>query len=262
MGCRIGRKEEWKNRLLLEGSMHECNSFVTLTYAPEYLPQDYSLSKHHAVTWVKRLRRVLEPLRIRFFLVGEYGDKSWRPHYHAIIFGYDFPDKYVWARGKRDETRYRSPLLEKTWNLGQCEVGSFNDLSAGYVSGYTIKKMTGDFAQEHYRRMNPETGEVHDLIPEFCLMSRNPGIGRTWYDAHHRDAFPSDFLVFNGERKQVPRYFKRILDEQDARMAAKVSSKRKLAGRKPSRDKTEDGLLRRELYRRHLHSQRAKKEPE
>lgn len=259
MGCRIARKEEWKNRILLEGKMHECSSFVTLTYAPEHLPADYSLSKHHFQTWMKRLRRVIEPTQIRFFGVGEYGGQNWRPHYHALIFGYDFPDKYFWANRANGEIGYRSPLLEATWPLGFSEVGSFTAQTAAYVAGYTIKKMGGEYAKEHYRRMNPATGEIHELTPEFALMSRRPGIGRTWYEENKRDVFPSDFLIFEGRKTMVPRYFKRVIDEQDAKTAQKVEAQRKAAGRKPSPDKTEDGMLRRELYRQHLHNKRTKR---
>lgn len=260
MGCRISRKEEWKNRLLLEGSMHECSSFVTLTYAPEFLPTNYSLSRRHLQTWLKRLRFVLDPLRIRFFAVGEYGDTNFRPHYHAIIFGYDFPDRYLWRMGKHNMPLYRSELLERTWNLGHAEIGTFGAMAAGYVSGYTIKKMGGEYGAEHYRRMNPDTGEIHQVEPEFSLMSRRPGIGRAWFDANARDAFPSDYLIVDGKKRQVPRYFKRLLDAQNEKMSSEVNAKRKAAGRKPSRDRTEEGLRRREEHARYLQTQRAKKE--
>jgi hypothetical protein len=46
------------------------------------------------------LRKKISPLKIRFFHCGEYGDKTRRPHYHALIFGYGFPDKKLFKKQK------------------------------------------------------------------------------------------------------------------------------------------------------------------
>lgn len=211
--------------------MHECGSFVTLTYNQVHLPLDYSLSPRHAETWLKRLRFVLDPLRIRYFLCGEYGGQHLRPHYHAIIFGFDFPDRTPWRITSSGAPSFRSALLERTWTLGNCEVGTLTPESAGYVAGYSVKKINGEASAEHYRRMNPNTGEIHQVIPEFVRMSSRPGIGRAWYDQHGRDAFPSDFLIVDGQRKAVPRYYKRILDEEKPKLATKVDVARKKRGR-------------------------------
>lgn len=260
MGCRITRQDEWRSRLILEGKMHECSSFVTLTYAPENLPEDYSLSKRHLQTWLKRLRFVLDPLRIRFFACGEYGTKNLRPHYHAIIFGYDFPDRTYFAQGVNGEVRYRSELLERTWTLGYSELGSFTPQSAGYVAGYSLKKITGEAAEKHYERMNPETGQIHQVLPEFILMSSRPGIGLPWYSKHGRDAFPSDFLIIDGCRKPVPRYFKRKFDDTGDLNVLRVNAARKAAGRKPSRDKTWERRKGREEVAEYRAKQRQDKE--
>lgn len=240
MGCRISRQDEWRTRLVLEGKMHETSSFVTLTYAPQHVPSDYSLSKDDLQRWLKRLRARLEPVRIRYFACGEYGGKNLRPHYHAIVFGYDFPDRTPWRQTASGEVSYRSALLDETWGLGHCEVGTFTPKSAGYVAGYSLKKLTGDPGREHYRRMNPETGQIFDVLPEFILASSRPGIGLAWYEQHGDDAFPSDFLIVNGERKPVPRYFKRKLDDSGDLNSLRVNWARRQAGRKPSRDKTDD----------------------
>lgn len=215
IGCRLMRKDEWKSRIILEGKMHECASFVTLTYDQEHLPEDYSLSKHHAQTWVKRLRKVLGELRIRYFLCGEYGGEKLRPHYHAIIFGFDFPDKTPWRKTGSGEVSYRSELLERTWTLGHSEVGTFTPASAGYVAGYSIKKISGNPADEHYRRMNPETGQIYQVTPEFILMSSRPGIGKPWMDEYKADVEESTFIIIEGQRKPLPRYFKRHLEGRD-----------------------------------------------
>lgn len=236
--------------------MHETSSFVTLTYSGQHLPTDYSLSKRHLQTWLKRLRFVVDPIRIRYFACGEYGGKTLRPHYHCIVFGYDFPDRVPWRRSASGELCYRSELLERTWPLGHAEVGTFTPQSAGYVAGYSIKKITGDEAPNHYQRMNPDTGELHQVIPEFVLMSSRPGIGRSWYEENRVDAFPSDFLIIDGQRKRVPRYYKRLLDAENERVAVQVEHERKMRGKRPSHDKHWTRVLKREEYAEHMFKQR------
>ena len=41
---------------------------------------------------MKRLRKKYGS-KIRFFQCGEYGELYGRPHYHACLLNFDFPDK-------------------------------------------------------------------------------------------------------------------------------------------------------------------------
>ena len=93
--CRINKRREWTFRLELEASLHEHNSFVTLTYADQFLPEDGSVNPRHTQLWLKRLRKVLDPRKVRFFLCGEYGDQTFRPHYHACLFGVGLDDAHL-----------------------------------------------------------------------------------------------------------------------------------------------------------------------
>jgi hypothetical protein len=56
----------------------------------------------------------ISPLKIRFFHCGEYGDKTRRPHYHALIFGYGFPDKKIFKKQKSGDL-FTSDILTKCW---------------------------------------------------------------------------------------------------------------------------------------------------
>ena len=104
--------------------MHEENAFITLTYDDEHLPELGSLKFSDFQKFIRRFRKKLarEDMkahgvvyrRLRFYHCGEYGDKEGRPHFHAILFGYDFTDKCLWVRGSKYQ-RWRSAELDGLW---------------------------------------------------------------------------------------------------------------------------------------------------
>lgn len=208
-GCRMDKVREWSTRIIHEASMHEDSIFVTLTYGD--LPYDMSLCVRDCQLFMKRLRKALAPLKIRYFLCGEYGEQNYRPHYHAIIFGWRPVDATVWRRSPKGHLYWRSELLEAAWSLGFCEFGDVSPSNAAYVAGYALKKMRGADDPNKYVRLHPLTGEVLNVVPEFALMSSNPGIGSTWLDRYESDAFPSDFVVVDGEKRAVPRFYRKKL---------------------------------------------------
>jgi len=157
--------------MVLEALHHEASSFVTLTYADRSLPTVGrgvgTLCPGDATGWLKRFRKKVEPLRVRYFLVGEYGGVTQRPHYHAVLFGYP-----ACVHGG---SRYSLGLercchvcdtLRDTWGLGIVHSGSFSIQSAAYVAGYVLKKRGSDFGSTLAAR-----------VPEFTRMSLRPGIG-------------------------------------------------------------------------------------
>ena len=114
VGCRLERSRQWAIRCVHEAQTHENNAFITLTIDDEHLNKrdiPDSLDKTEFQRFVKRLRKRLGGRRIKYFHCGEYGSVNLRPHYHACIFGYDFPDRELWSI--RDDVRlYRSQELE------------------------------------------------------------------------------------------------------------------------------------------------------
>lgn len=210
-GCRMDRAQDWATRCLHEAQMHERNCFLTLSYSNEHVPQDFSVRKRPFQLFMKRLR--FEGLLCRFFAVGEYGEQTLRPHYHALLFGVDFEDKTPWAKRNGFQT-FKSKLLDKLWPFGHHEIGTVTAQSAGYVARYTLKKLNGPVADDHYWRRSPVDGQFYRVEPEFSLMSRRPGIGTTWFDRFSGDAFPSDFLVVEGRKVRPPQFY---LDKYAAR---------------------------------------------
>ena len=107
-------KITWQHRLEDEKKCHEKSCFITLTYAET----DGNLHPEDLTKFIKRLRKVVAPVKVRYYACGEYGSKGKRPHYHLVIFGYDFPDRIEFRRDKKGFMMCRSPLLEKLWTFG------------------------------------------------------------------------------------------------------------------------------------------------
>lgn len=216
MQCRLERSRQWAMRCVHESSLHDKNCFITLTYNDKFLPADFSLSKKSWQDFMKRFRVAVAPQKIRFFMCGEYGDLLSRPHYHACIFGYDFPDKLHYST--RDGVNlYTSQFLQSLWSepyskepFGYVTVGDVTFESAAYVARYITKKITGDKAKDHYQLVDGSTGECHQLLPEFTLMSRRPGIASAWHDKFKSD-LDKDFLTMRGVKMRPPRFYDKLL---------------------------------------------------
>lgn len=153
MPCRIQVKRVWAARLLLESMQHSEQCFVTLTYDEAHQPPGQNLVPADVVLWLKRLRKAVSPARLRYFLVGEYGEKTWRPHYHALLFGMPVNEQ-------------SEKLIFETWGHGFVSIGDVNVSTVRYVVGYTLKKRTKKTAPG-----------LEGRAPEFARMSRRPGIG-------------------------------------------------------------------------------------
>ena len=78
--------------------------------------------------------------------------------------------------------------------------------SAAYVARYAVKKIGGDLADDHYTRTDISTGELTYIRPEFCTMSRRPGIGRGFYDKYKSDLMKG-FITVNGHKCSVPDFY-------------------------------------------------------
>ena len=169
--CRFKRSRDWAIRCMHEAQMHDENCFITLTYAPEHLPDDESLNYDHFQRFMKRLRkRVRVP--VRFYMCGEYGENFGRPHYHACLFGYDFPDKKLLMRTKNGDNLFTSKMLNELWPYGLSSIGSVNFQSAAYVARYIMKKITGNAAFDHYNEVDEDGVITRSRTPEFTRMSR------------------------------------------------------------------------------------------
>lgn len=230
--------------------MHEDNSFLTLTYDDEHLPISYSVDPRAMQLFLKKLRNHLAPKKIRFFLCGEYGGKTGRPHYHILLFGHQFTDLVLYAESPKTKDRiYTSRILDSLWELGECKIGKVSFQSAGYVARYQMKKIGGKKAANHYRYID-KFGEVHQRHPEFSRQSNRPGIGKPWLDKFYTDLFPRDFVIHLGKKgvskMAVPKYYDKIMEREHPKAFRRVQHQRKKAFRKNADNNTPDRLAVRE----------------
>ncbi|WNK12513.1 MAG: replication initiator protein [Microvirus sp.] len=215
MGCKLERSRQWAVRMNHEAKLWPQNSFITLTYSDEAVPIDYGLNLRHLQLFFKKLRKSL-PHKIRFYACGEYGDLKGRPHYHAIVFNHQFPDKILYKK-INNKPHYTSQLLTDLWQHGHATTADFSFQSAAYVARYVTKKInTKDtYGADRYYRLSPIDGQIHSVKPEFAVMSRRPGIGHKYLEQFKSDFYPSGFVVVNGVKQAPPRYYVSKLTEEE-----------------------------------------------
>lgn len=151
---------------MLEAQGHEQNAFIGLSYSDDNLPDDGSLRPDHLKNFLKRLRKAVSPVRFRFFACGEYGDQSFRPHYHVILFGLPSCSRGLTAPNHRGICCDVCSLYSRVWGLGFVHCGQLTEKSAAYCANYTIKKLTGK-----------EVDQYSGRLPEFSRSSNRPGLG-------------------------------------------------------------------------------------
>lgn len=198
--CRQRRVDGWVFRLLQEEKRHNSSLFVTLTYANPYVPITdngfMSLTKDDPQKFFKRLRKNTGCNTIRYYLCGEYGDTTWRPHYHAILFD---------AKEQDIEDAWRDPDTGQP--LGHVHFdGAPTGDSIAYVCKYINK--------EHRIPVHARD----DRQPEFSLMSKRMGDNYLtpemvrWHsdnEAHH-------VVLPGGHEKALPRYYReKIFNQED-----------------------------------------------
>jgi hypothetical protein len=259
IGCRLDYSRQWAVRCTHEASLHEDNCFITLTYNSDNLPESNSIDKRELQLFFKKLRKAIYPTKVRYFACGEYGEQNRRPHYHSILFGWTPPDLQIHTI-KNGNILWKSEYLEKIWSKGFCIIGQVTFESAAYVARYSTKKINGDEAEEHYKSVNEDTGEILQLQPEFSLMSRGSGkqddspkwrygIGRAWFEEFKNDT-NKDFITVRGNKSGLPKYYDKLLEKEDEEEFLKRKKKRRYRAKKNGEDNTLDRLRVKEKVKR------------
>lgn len=218
IGCRMDKARQWGFRCLHEKKLWRNNFFVTLTYNDENMPPGGSLCLRDVQLFMKRLRKAKDSSQanpVRFFLGGEYGEMNRRPHYHALLFNCDFPDRLIHGKNERGEPLFVSEELAKLWSLGFVTLGEVTFDSAVYCAKYALKKFnlrvdaTAAERAEYEARyvVYDADGIVHERCPEFAVMSRRPGIGAGYYEKYGSEVRAHDNIVVDGRECRPPRFY-------------------------------------------------------
>lgn len=233
--CRLQKSAGIAIRCVHTAASYEQNCFLTLTYDDEHLPADLSLSTEVMQNFWKRLRdrictregrRVVHRPLIKYYASGEYGEQAGtreiNPHYHACLFNWDFADKKYFKKTGSGEKLYTSDLLSDLWPYGFAGIGDVTFQSAAYVARYTMAKVYGDDAAEHY----------NGRLPEKSWSSQ--GLGKEWIEKYVTSVYPHDYVVNEkGMKIRPPAYYDRYLEANypelwsdilDERSGAKINN--------------------------------------
>ncbi len=202
--CLQKKANAWTFRLSIEEKNSESAFFITLTYTDEKLYEqtggvfeEYpSVEKRDLQLFIKKLRffqskNYPKRKKIKYYAIGEYGDKFGRPHYHVIAFNID---KLVVEK------------IDRIWNNGIVHVGSTTRQSINYVTYYIFKKMEN-------KKLNAELGRKN----EFAIMSKELGIGYMVNKKYHRDN-KTFIAISNGQLTSLPLYYRKKFFSRSERL--------------------------------------------
>ena len=203
LACRLNIAREKAIRAVHESKIHNDNIFLTLTYDNDHLPKDGKLNYLDFQLFMKSLREKINrniknkenKIHVSYMVTGEYGDKTKRPHWHAIIFNYRPTDAKYKYSSDHGEDVFTSTEIRDLWNRGNIEFGSVTMDSAGYVARYAAKKLTHGQDQEHEYHPIHKTSSKH-------------AIGKKWIEKYYKDVFSKGYIILpDGQKAGIPRYY-------------------------------------------------------
>lgn len=211
--------EKYKMQLGMRGKHELINipgsMFLTLTVNEENIEKVFGenreLNHREFQLFIKRFRRFLDrnspETKIKYLMCGEYGSTGKRPHYHVIIFGYEFEDMKIWKKQGKTQL-WRSKTLEKLWKFGFSSIGMANYDSIKYLGKYVTKARL----EESPDIINEETGEIRKKKKPYIVYPR--GFGLKYMIKHRKQIFGNGFLLTpNGYKMAIPRYYKKKFKE-------------------------------------------------
>ena len=239
IGCRLERSRQWAMRCMHEASLHQDNCFITLTYDDDHMPDHGNLRPEDFQKFMKRWRFQINKnnsgnsQKLRYYMCGEYGDRTRRPHYHACIFGQSFNSDRKLLSTQGGNFLYESETLSKLWPYGHSSFGALTFESAGYVARYCLKKLNGDalnvkdeFGLKPYETIDLSTGEIINLLPEYSNMSLKPAIGLDWYEMFKGD-LEKDFITMRGVKMKPPKYYDVLTERERPDFFAELKKERR-----------------------------------
>lgn len=246
IGCRIRQREDWTTRIELEARDYPKDQvwFITLTYDDDHVPgmivKTGEIMRKVQYTWkpgekrpdsvqillyediqkfLKRLRKAYRG-KLRYFVAGEYGEQTARPHYHMILYGWEPTDLENLYKIQHNGY-YNSKWMAKLWGMGQIQIAQAVPETYRYVAGYVTKKMyeiDGKKANAYY-----ELGQTKP----FACMSLKPGLGDNYYQEHKAEIWRQGYIqCTNGKRAQIPRYYEKQMEAENPQRLWRIKRNR------------------------------------
>lgn len=248
IGCRLDRASAWALRIMHEAQTHDESCFITLTYDDYNLPEHNSLNHEHFQKFIRAARKKLKK-DLRYYMCGEYGETTHRPHYHACLFGHTFKDAKVHHQNTQGQWVKYSEELQKLWPHGFSTVGELTKESAGYTARYIMKKQTGQQGEARYVHID-EDGVMHSIMPPYNRMSLKPGIGQKWFSKYKDDLYNRDTAITRGGIKhRIPDYYDKLY-EREGNDLSQIKAERQLRATIHAENNTTDRLAVRETVHR------------
>lgn len=238
-GCREAKSREWAVRCMLEAEQYPdrdgltFNWHITLTYDEDTLPRyDEIINKRTGEfkdadneNGILRYsdfqdfkKRLLEHWRfkynwtgIKFYMCGEYGGQTQRPHYHCIFFNMPLdPSKLKIHAMNKDGPIYLCDEIQKIWNKGFISITEVSWDICAYVARYVMKKRYGSLSQDEYFDAS--------MVPEFTHMSNRQAIGKKFFDKNFQMIYANDEIILKGhackiQRSKPPKYYDKLFKD-------------------------------------------------
>lgn len=247
--CKQQRASDWSVRVFYESKKYIHNCFLTLTFDDRKIDpgreQNRVLYKKDIQLFIKRLRQYLvrhvdKNLKIKYFLAGEYGSRTHRPHYHICLLGYGFENCHLYKvnKSKSGYDMFTCPELESLWKYGFCYIQKLTAETCSYAAGYCLKKLSPKAQMfedamilkeqenrreyENYIYKNVKDKKkveilCKDYTPQyqrtFCTMSRRPGLGLLTFLKSCKEILNRGFINIGKVKKRIPRYFRQKLEK-------------------------------------------------
>lgn len=204
--CLKRRQNSWAFRLQEQSKISTSACFLTLTYeeTPKSFNGHSTLLKSDLQKFIKKLRKKTLN-NIKYYACGEYGTKSKRPHYHAIMF--NLPSRM-----------YENNTILETWNKGHVVIAPCNTSTIMYVTKYLQK---GSFQAE---------ADHDDRIPEFSLMSKKLGANYLTPQMvkHHKEQLKNYVTLSGGIKTSMPRYYQdKIFNKSEKKILNEIATQQR-----------------------------------
>lgn len=202
--CEKNKRKEWFLRIMCETAYCDFSKFVTLTYSEENVPLVATdegllgtLNHEDYKDFVKRLRKNLGEIKIKYYMCGEYGETQSRPHYHVVMLFY--------GDISRIDLRVR---IERAWRLGYVQIGTVTPRSVMYCLKY-MRKMNNINTNQQIKKPYQRVSQ---------------GLGLDFLKENENLIIENGYIAHNLKKYPVPRYFRKKSEKLDQKFKETLSS--------------------------------------